>query len=605
MEFIDAKFKDIDPATTVASIKKALKDIGVEVYEVWHDSGVENCCSLTIYAGNGFPNANGKGITREFAQASAYGEFIERLQSGLFFYKHQSFECDPDVNLQCYAPDGKYFTKEELAQTADWMDYIISEYKGLTKESLLKQFEMYAHTDDGRILCLPFYSLFEDKYVYLPAGFIEHMYSANGCCVGNTREEALVHAFSEIMERRASIAAVESGRAFPRIPEEVLKSFPTVYKILTQLRETDHLDVAVFDCSTVKDYPVISTRIINKDTQCYITNFAADPVLEIAIERTLTEIFQGRNILTIGNELHKPVLTRLGSMRSAINVLNQLETGSGLFTVDYFAEELTCDTEYTDFEDNSGLTNPQLLTKVLGIYKQLGRPVFVRNYNFLGMPCYKVIVPGFSESRGMKLTESVQEYGLGHEISKILRNPKACSIFDFRLVTMFKALIKGTVSRQNNFAFLSGIHLDRAACDLLLDVTYAYCAYRLNDYQTAAHHIGVLADRKSLSQEDRLYFACVRRYLTFKSEKVDDVKIFCVLGKLYRKQYVDQLKQSLEKGTPFDKYLLNCDTKNCDGCRYKQACHYDYARKLIGLAGIAYSKFTDGQNPENFVVKAD
>lgn len=329
MQHIDEKFKDASPESTVERIRNILKSVNIDVSEHWNDSGIENCNSLRLGAGKGYPSSNGKGITKAFARASAYGEFIERLQSGLFFYKLQSFECDPAVNLQCYAPDGKYFTQEELIQNADWFDYLIKSYPGLTREDLALQCEMYAHTHDGRILCIPFYSLFEDKYVYLPAGFIEHIYSANGCCVGNSKEEALLHALSEIMERKSSTSAILNSNAFPEIPEDVLQSFPTVSKILKELRESKDIDVKIFDCSIGNGFPVISTRIINKLSHGYLVNFAADPVLEIAIQRSLTEIFQGRNLGTIAFKNKKPILADSSSVRVASNVLNQLETSNG------------------------------------------------------------------------------------------------------------------------------------------------------------------------------------------------------------------------------------------------------------------------------------
>ena len=68
----------------------------------------------------------------------------------------------------------------------------------------------------------------EDKYVYLPAAFIEHIYGSNGCCVGNTREEAWVHALSEILERHSNIEVLKSGKPAPVIPREKLKNFKKV-----------------------------------------------------------------------------------------------------------------------------------------------------------------------------------------------------------------------------------------------------------------------------------------------------------------------------------------------------------------------------------------
>lgn len=600
MQYIDEKFKDASPEATVEKITDILKSINIEVTEYWNDSGLENCHSLMLRAGKGFPTANGKGITKAFARASAYGEFIERLQSGLFFYKYQSFENDPEVNLQCFAPDGKYFTQEELCENADWFDYLTDSYKGLTRQELARQCKMYAHTDDGKILCIPFYSLFEDKYVYLPAGFIEHMYSANGCCVGNTKEEALVHALAEIMERKASTSAIINGNSFPQIPDEVLHSFPTVSKILKRLGECEDLDVKIFDCSIGNGFPVVSTRIINKISHSYHVNFAADPVLEIAIQRSLTETFQSRNLSTIALNETKPILADTTSVRVASNVLNQLETGNGYFSADYFTEELTCQRPATDFEDNSSLTNTELLRKTLKLYKAIGKPLLVRNYNFLGFPCYKVIVPGFSESRAMKLTEPVQEYSVADVVSGILRNPKKYDKFDFSMVPMLNKMIAGVQSKRANFSSLSGLPLDFSACFVLWNTTMAHINLALGDIKSVISHTAALSKYDKMPQDDCSYFACISQYFTLKQGGTDIDKLFVILNKFNRKSAVEKFTKNLADNALFDEYLLECDGKNCESCKYKDSCHYDYIRTLIGNAGRVYKEFVDGQAREHF-----
>ena len=600
MQLIDERFKDASPEATVEKIKNILKSVNIDVTENWYDSGIENCHSLTLRAGGSFPTSNGKGVTKAFAQASAYGEFIERLQSGLFFYKYQSFENDPEVNLQCFAPDGKYFTKEELCENADWFDYLVSSYKGLTRQELARQCEMYAHTDDGRILCVPFYSLFEDKYVYLPAGFIEHMYSANGCCAGNTDEEALVHALAEIMERKASTAAITDGFSFPEIPEETLCSFPTVSKILNRLNESDNLDVKVFDCSIGNGFPVIATRIINKISHGYHVNFAADPVLEIAIQRGLTETFQSRNLNTIALNESKPILTGDSSMRVASNVLNQLETGNGYFTADFFAEEITCKKAPATFKDNSGKTNTQLLRDTLELFRELGNPLLIRNYNFLGFPCYKVIVPGFSESRAMKLLEPIQEYSLADLVSRILRNPKKFDKFDLNMVPMLNKMIAEVKSKRNSFRSLAGLPLDLSLSPILWNVTMAYINFTLGNTQAAVANTDILAKSDRISEEDRSYFACVSQYLSLISKGIKDDRLFVILRKFNKAPAADKFINNLKEGRIFDEYLLQCDSRSCANCRYKENCHYDYIRTLIKNTGEVYSQFTDGQDRKHF-----
>ena len=99
MNHIDEKFKDAKPEDTVKKIKGILDSLNIEVSEKWYDSGLDNCYSLTVRAKGGVPLTNGKGVTRELARASAYAEFIERLQGGMLFYKYQSIIRDPDMNL--------------------------------------------------------------------------------------------------------------------------------------------------------------------------------------------------------------------------------------------------------------------------------------------------------------------------------------------------------------------------------------------------------------------------------------------------------------------------------------------------------------------------
>ena len=162
------------------NIRGILSELDIAITEKENQSGLENSHSYHIMAVDaGALCSNGKGITKGFSKASAYGEFIERLQCGLFFYKFLSIYTDPAMNLQTYAPDGKYMTVAELVENGEWMDWIIAEYgNGLTREKLAQQCKMYACTAEDKILAVPFYSIFEDKEVYLPVGFIEQMYSA-------------------------------------------------------------------------------------------------------------------------------------------------------------------------------------------------------------------------------------------------------------------------------------------------------------------------------------------------------------------------------------------------------------------------------------------
>ncbi len=601
--YIDEKFKDCSPQETVSRIQGILADLGIEVCEKWNDSGIENCNSLTVQTHKGLPGTNGKGISKEFARASAYAEYIERLQSGLFLVSYQSVIRDPEMNFHAYAPDGKYITFEELIETGDWMDHIVNSYNNprITRKTIAQNCKAYACADDGKILTVPFYSLFENKYVYLPVAFVEQMYRANGNCAGNTREEAWVHALSEIMERNASRKMVMSGKAYPAISEETLQKFPTVSKILKRLRENGDFDVKVFDCSLGNGFPVVATRVINKKDQTYLVNMAADPVLEIAIQRTMTELFQGRAIDEM-RVIHKNrILNKVTDFSVVSNVLNHTQTSDGLYTADFFSEELTCERKATDFVDNSNKSNKELLQYMLGLYKDLNLPVYVRNYSFLGFPSYKFVVPGFSESRAVCLDEIIPEAVMADAVRETFKNATKATNDELALMLSYSNKIKSVHRQYKLFGGNAGVPLNRNNGFLLTSITRAYAQYKLGNYASAISELALCL--KAVSEEDATYFRCINMYLQLKLDGIDDEKIRIILYRFFKSKYPDSLYEKIKNGlSPYDDYLFKCDLNNCDNCRYKESCCYDDLKNITAKLGEKYKAFSKGQDPEEFAI---
>ena len=74
--------KDKNPIETIKTIKTILKSLGIKIREYPLKSISNSYYSIRIEI-KGFYNmgSNGKGISKEFAMASAYAELMERLQS--------------------------------------------------------------------------------------------------------------------------------------------------------------------------------------------------------------------------------------------------------------------------------------------------------------------------------------------------------------------------------------------------------------------------------------------------------------------------------------------------------------------------------------------
>jgi len=70
------------PEETIQKIRNILYSLAIHVYEAGWNTFSNQCFSVRLMdADFPFTSINGKGITRDFALASAYGEFMERLQA--------------------------------------------------------------------------------------------------------------------------------------------------------------------------------------------------------------------------------------------------------------------------------------------------------------------------------------------------------------------------------------------------------------------------------------------------------------------------------------------------------------------------------------------
>ena len=75
------RFKENSPVKTVEKIRAILDANGIQVEEHWFPESSIGTCSLRVNIAGTLIGSNGKGINREYARASAYAEFIERLQN--------------------------------------------------------------------------------------------------------------------------------------------------------------------------------------------------------------------------------------------------------------------------------------------------------------------------------------------------------------------------------------------------------------------------------------------------------------------------------------------------------------------------------------------
>ena len=388
--------KDLPLEQTIANMSGILADLGMKIEIASWRNIVPNVWSLHIRdAQSNLCFTNGKGATKESALASALGEFIERLNCN-FFYNDQ-------------------FWGEEIA-TAEFVHYPNERWfkpgpKDALPEEILDEHCLAIYNPDGELrgshlydtnsgntvrgICsLPFVRQSDGETVYFPSNLIENLYLSNGMSAGNTLAEAQVQCLSEIFERAVKREILEGELCLPDVPQEVLAKYPGIVAGIHGLEEQG-FPVLVKDASLGGEFPVMCVTLMNPRTGGVFASFGAHPSLEVALERSLTELLQGRSFEGL-NDLPQPTFDSL-ALTEPNNFVEHFIDSSGVVSWRFFGA--TPDFEFVewDFSGEGADSNEQEAATLFGILEDLGKEVYVATYDDLGANACRILVPGYSE----------------------------------------------------------------------------------------------------------------------------------------------------------------------------------------------------------------
>ena len=585
---LDAVYKDESPEKTVDIIKTILSSHGVVANEKhWTESGVEYCHSLRLTIEGTAFGVNGKGLTKEFALASGYGELMERFQLGLF----------GDSSVQKLGHyDAAIGTDEQLSaeslydELPYWYDYLASRLNDIdgTNISGLELVSQFA-AQDGTLTATRFYNLMSGKVVHVPREIRCLSCGSNGGAAGNTMEEAVVQAISEIVERYHKQRVIGEFVSLPDVPEEVLKQCVTAYKIISSLREGG-IRVVVKDCSLGGRFPVICVYYIDEKTGKYHTHFGAYPIFEIALERTLTETFQGRRLDSF--LINEDFVYNRNDVQTYRGVYKELKKGNYDKTPDFFVGE--CKYRYNKNVGFDGKNNCELLSELVEYFGTLGKEILVRDGSSLGFPTYNVVVPGYSEVLIHGLSKKNSGFVNAKVAAKTLRNLPAAGFDDYMLLLMHINEMKKLESMYERlFSFATCANLpfvcEKAEDRLLLFSSLAYVYYGMGNLGQALTSVEKML--RLSNQENLGYLICLKRYIAMTLQGDSKEKIKSLLDMFHEKKTVEELFSHVENGTnPFDKFVLHCDEKNCLSCIAKEYCKQVYTKSLIETVHMGAQK---------------
>ena len=388
--------KDLPLEQTIANMSAILAGLGMKIEIASWRNIVPHVWSLHIRdAASPMCFTNGKGATKESALCSALGEFIERLSCN-FFYNDQFFGEEIANSTFVHYPNEKWFQPGPDDALPDGIldDHCRAIYDPdgeLCGSHLID-------TNSGNvargIVSLPFVRRSDGETVYFPSNLIENLYLSNGMSAGNTLQEAQVQCLSEIFERAVKREIIEQEIVLPDVPDDVLAQYPAIVEGIKAL-EAQGFPVLVKDASLGGQYPVMCVTLMNPRTGGVFASFGAHPSFEVALERSLTELLQGRSFEGL-NDLMPPTFNSL-ALTEPNNFVEHFIDSSGLISWRFFSSKADIEFVHWDFSNGRSGDNEAEAATLFGILEELELEAYMAVHDDLGAPVCRILVPGYSE----------------------------------------------------------------------------------------------------------------------------------------------------------------------------------------------------------------
>lgn len=373
--------KNAPVEVSINRMQAILQEMGCNVIYSHEKHPLNHCYSVNLASAEAPRHiySNGKGVYSEASTASALGEYIERLQTNNFF-------------IDFHLPERKYYPDEvEFDFEGGYLSpELIDIYDPSGELSMDELIDFNSDTED-KIVALPFKKLMSGEVVYFPINILSNLYVSNGLATGNTAKEAQVQSMSEILERYAKIEIIKNGYALPHYPDEFLQQFKRLYSDLSKLRELGYV-VNVLDASLGGKYPVTAISFINPANATLFVSFGAHPILEVSLERTMTELMQGRDLNAL--ESFEVPTFDMSLVAESFNLESHFIDSNGKMGIQFLSAKKSFELAPWGY---TGETTEDEFDYLTSIFESMGADLYIRDYNYLGFYSCQIVVPGISE----------------------------------------------------------------------------------------------------------------------------------------------------------------------------------------------------------------
>ncbi|MCX8131582.1 MAG: YcaO-like family protein [Clostridia bacterium] len=609
--------KDCPPEETVDRIRTILQNAKINVHESYYLASSDRLHAVRLDLSD-LPGCgcNGKGTTRQLALASAYAELMERLQNRFmngfmeYYGKMPKLEYSLDPPDQIHVPVHKY----------------LKEQPGFLQWFIAPPIDNVPFPNDCEVICLPYFDFEKQCMVNLPYSLqfgnarwslMLNRIGSTGMCAGNSFYEAVCQGLCEIMERYVMRQAFsDSLYEFPTVPLEVWADRP-IYPVIQEIRAKG-LTVMIKDCSLGGCFPVIGTVLIDNENKG-VLRYGSDPNIDIALERCLTESFQG----TLDKRYPKQrIPIKLSHKQfqgppffdSAKNRLFQfvrcVKNGSSEIPVNMlvssFAKGLPA-----GFADRVN-TSREAFEFVVRRIHDLGGKIFIRDVSFLSFPSFHVFVEGMSNAlippisqgqvenmfkRSKKQSDRWCILHLSHASEQELN---ACIL---ALETEWKAAEDDPLQYELRkeiplFSWMAGLIISPSwDCSFLEqgDFLLSLLFHRIGDYKHAYKYLRDNLRRTGYDLQNKKYFAGVLEYFRLMADgwAISDIRHH--LKEIYDEDLASEIIADLCDRKNAFQYMRLPDCGQCNKCPINKFCHYEDWLQVQNSVRSRLSRFNQAE----------
>jgi ribosomal protein S12 methylthiotransferase accessory factor len=387
--------KDAALETSIATMQHRLAQLGFHLEErswlnpvegVWSVHVRDRDCPLLF--------TNGKGATKLAALASALGEFFERLSCNYFWTHYYLGEDIAKRDFVHYPREQWFPVPDDGAWPAGLLTVELQNFYNPDGDIDANTLVDLNSGNTARGICaLPYLRQKDGASIWFPVNIIGNLYVSNGMSAGNTPAEARTQALAEIFERHVKFRIIAEGLCLPEVPEDVIALYPRVAAGIEALRATG-FGILVKDASLGGQYPVMNVTLLSPQDQGCYASFGAHPRFDVALERALTELLQGRALDALGG-FPEPGFD-LGEVASAPNLEIHFVDSSGILHWNYLGDTPDfdfCDWKFSTPEAETGHDCAWLMERI----HAMGHDIYVADFEHLGVYACRILVPGMSE----------------------------------------------------------------------------------------------------------------------------------------------------------------------------------------------------------------